>query len=927
MARNVIKTLTDSKNTVVKLPSGGTPGTPQSLCVVNNSVVVLHNKNNENKVAVIRKYIKTGYILGSEKVNYTLGHCNGATYCSKDNKIYVAAYSTSKDSTKIVAINKNTFKFEFDFDLPVAISSVAYDSVSGKFYCGKGTKMYVFNYSSFKKGGDHSSKNFISFTRKAETGGQDVCCYDGMIYSIIKGPKNSYIDLYRKDKSKGYIYKGSIKIEGAMVESCDFTSNGNLVYVTSSPSRHLVFTNYSYGEVSSTVGGGGTKGGKKKVKANLAFVATAKKELKAGVHEVGSTNNVKYNTWYYGHEVQGPSGDDRYPWCAVFVAWCGYKTFGDNKVIPKAAGAHTLQDSLRKNGEGWVKHTGAYRTHVGIIAEVNNGTATTVEGNYGNKVGSRTISVPKNSQPGDIITFAGGSVASIRRPAWPEGEFEVDDDGTLVGADGEMMEDAGGTVADFNQTTSQLYSSANYSYVTQEDKGNKKLQEDQQRVKDFLQSIHTMSSPPQTVAIPDVNIGSVYDLKSDKKERTKVNGDISGSSLPSTISLVEAPYIRLTLGGVDIGTYKDGNYPNYLNSVTVKKTNGSLNEYSINLTHQIRPGDNPSYIDNLISKNSYEKIKITYGDANSGTEFTDVNPLLIGAKSNFDFLNNSINYTLSATSSSVMSVVHRRSYPAVTAKPSDIIRKMLFETKELLPYFPTMSNETFVNSKNLIPSNDKEITIDAVTNTIPLNYLNTLVGGMTKEGGDNDSIYYLSIVDDGDGSYFNIQEVDTRINKKMFPLIYEVDINYPNEDSLVFNFQVNTNYAWPLAYEYGGKYSNYNYDIDNNGNVNYERVKANLMSSTSSNTVSISDKNWWTNVTEFPINATLEVKGLTSHVLLLQYIKINAYYFGNKLNSSGVYIVTGQEDTLSGNGFRTKLDLLRVAGDGQYITTDGRVIT
>ena len=30
------------------------------------------------------------------------------------------------------------------------------------------------------------------------------------------------------------------------------------------------------------------------------------------------SNNVKYNTWYYGHPVNG----SQYAWCAVFVSWC-----------------------------------------------------------------------------------------------------------------------------------------------------------------------------------------------------------------------------------------------------------------------------------------------------------------------------------------------------------------------------------------------------------------------------------------------------------------------------------------------------------------------------------------------------------------------------------------------------------------------------
>lgn len=49
--------------------------------------------------------------------------------------------------------------------------------------------------------------------------------------------------------------------------------------------------------------------------ARLLAIAAAQ----VGVKErpTGS-NNVKYNTWFYGHAVSG----DAYPWCCAFVAWC-----------------------------------------------------------------------------------------------------------------------------------------------------------------------------------------------------------------------------------------------------------------------------------------------------------------------------------------------------------------------------------------------------------------------------------------------------------------------------------------------------------------------------------------------------------------------------------------------------------------------------
>lgn len=46
------------------------------------------------------------------------------------------------------------------------------------------------------------------------------------------------------------------------------------------------------------------------------IIEKAKAEI--GVHEAPpNSNNVKYNTWYYGHEVSGAA----YPWCAVFISW------------------------------------------------------------------------------------------------------------------------------------------------------------------------------------------------------------------------------------------------------------------------------------------------------------------------------------------------------------------------------------------------------------------------------------------------------------------------------------------------------------------------------------------------------------------------------------------------------------------------------
>lgn len=61
-------------------------------------------------------------------------------------------------------------------------------------------------------------------------------------------------------------------------------------------------------------------GGMSETNGADALVKVALEQLAAedGLEAPLGSNNVKYNTWFYGHEV---SGDD-YPWSCTFLAWC-----------------------------------------------------------------------------------------------------------------------------------------------------------------------------------------------------------------------------------------------------------------------------------------------------------------------------------------------------------------------------------------------------------------------------------------------------------------------------------------------------------------------------------------------------------------------------------------------------------------------------
>lgn len=107
--------------------------------------------------------------------------------------------------------------------------------------------------------------------------------------------------------------------------------------------------------------------------------------------EVGTTeyppnsNNVKYNTWFYGREVSGAS----YPWCATFISWL----FKNTNLIKKTASCIDMAQWFKDKGM-WTDEplpgdivffkfntNSRWTNHVGIVLKVNGATLTTIEGN------------------------------------------------------------------------------------------------------------------------------------------------------------------------------------------------------------------------------------------------------------------------------------------------------------------------------------------------------------------------------------------------------------------------------------------------------------------------------------------------------------------------------------------------------------------
>ena len=428
-----------------------------------------------------------------------------------------------------------------------------------------------------------------------------------------------------------------------------------------------------------------------------------------------------------------------------------------------------------------------------------------------------------------------------------------------------------------------------------------------------------------------------------------------GPNLLSYPSLVEAPYINVTIGQYTFGKYEEkrkGNiadntssiikkYPNFITSLNVVKINGQVNMYTINLLYQIRVGDDPNFIDKILSTVGYGKIKISYGDyASPSFIYKEEEAIITKVTQKVNFNTSSINYTISCTSSALQLLGSAYPFPARPhTKPSKVIKEVLENSKyQLTQVFPGMKSE---NYGRFIADDDAAVDIPAKEYMDPLSYINWLVTYMIPET-DNpastqrSATYYLTIHDDSyadysnvGGSYFKITKISSSYKTVPTFNTYTVDVGYPGGDNpgenLVMDFQVTDDNSWSLLYNYYNSVTspmaaeeNYTYTINDRGQL-VQNYSPNVTTNAIQGKTTAAMKSWWTKMTEFPISATLVIKGLVRSAMLMTYLRVNSYFFGKKHISSGLYVITKQEDKIDSQGYRTILSLTRIAGADDYI--------
>ena len=175
---------------------------------------------------------------------------------------------------------------------------------------------------------------------------------------------------------------------------------------------------------------------------------------------------------------------------------------------------------------------------------------------------------------------------------------------------------------------------------------------------------------------------------------------------------------------------------------------------------------------------------------------------------------------------------------------------------------------------------------------------------------------YDDVNNDLGGTYFKVAEVKSRLSIDKQSDVMQLDVGYPS-NNFVTNFTVNNNDSWAILYDYSTKInqSNNTYTIDNKGNVVAENSLSPLTVSSNLQTSTQANRNWWSKVTTFPITATVTIKGLIRPSILMSMVYVNCYFYGHRHISSGLYVITRQEDSIDANGYRSTLTLLRCGGD------------
>jgi hypothetical protein len=404
---------------------------------------------------------------------------------------------------------------------------------------------------------------------------------------------------------------------------------------------------------------------------------------------------------------------------------------------------------------------------------------------------------------------------------------------------------------------------------------------------------------------------------------------------------VSVPFVKVTIGDYTFGIFKEAEkitrdskngvyriheiqYPNYIQSLSVAKINGQVNTYTLTLIYPVTADNDPNFFEKVFSSvSSSRKIIFSYGDLQAPTFiYREEEAIITDVRNQFNLGNASIQYTVTAVSSGRLATAGAFNFPGYnSAKPSDIIKSLLKNNAKygLLDLFKGMRDLSLVEQNNLIASDDIAVKLDSKYNTSVLEYLRYLVQSMRNN--DRKSIYVFKVVDDTsgmfNGPYFKV--INSKTSSDSLDT-YELTIGYPS-NNVVTSFNIDNNEAYSIFYNYTKKLSSNEYvqRIQDDGTIS--EIYAPIISSNNTQGITHSNEiSWWNNVTEYPISASITLKGLLRPAVLMSKLRLNVLFYGKAHISSGLYIINKQVDNIDSSGFWTTLNLVRIDKDNQNFT-------
>ena len=137
-----------------------------------------------------------------------------------------------------------------------------------------------------------------------------------------------------------------------------------------------------------------------------------------------NSNNVKYNTLFYGKRVSGAA----YPWCCTFIWWimqsCGVP-------VPKTASCMEMGDYFKKHGRWYTepqigdlvffkfKTNSRWTNHIGLVIAVRGNEITTIEGNTSVNSDDNGGAVMKRQRSKNIVGYGRPVYDNVADPARP----------------------------------------------------------------------------------------------------------------------------------------------------------------------------------------------------------------------------------------------------------------------------------------------------------------------------------------------------------------------------------------------------------------------------------------------------------------------------------------------------------------------------